>query len=180
MMTLNGMRKAFRHSGKWILGIATLAMLVTAFTGIGANIIGGRSLSGGSAAKDPAVVTVNGTAITRSQFDQALTKLRQQNAMMQQPESVMNAAGEHAQVLTELINNQLFQEIAQKNGITASSDDIEGARQQQFAGLRKELGLPTSASEDQINAALQQRSLPSVDQLIPDDQIRPQVVLQKY
>src|SRR5579883_1077559 len=179
-MTLNSMRKSFNKSGKWILGIVTVAMLVLSFSGLGANYLANRGATAAGNVKDPTVATVNGANITRSQFEDALSKQRQQEAMMQQPQSVMNAPAEHAQVLNSLINDQLFLQIAQQHGITVSSSEIDAARKQQLAGLTKTLGLPASASEDQINAALQQRGQPPIDQLLPDDQIRPQLILQKY
>ena len=43
-MSLNTMRVKFGHSAKWILGAVTVAMVVTAFAGLGNNIPwGGRA-----------------------------------------------------------------------------------------------------------------------------------------
>lgn len=173
------MRKSFNRSAKWILGVVTVAMLVTAFTGIGANIMGMRGV-GGKGPVDPVVATVNGTAITRSEFDQQLNQVHQMASMEGQRESVLDSGNDDAQALNQLITRDLFLGIAAKQGITASSSEVQAARTQLLPNLRQHLGLPANASQQDVDNALQKYNNQTTEQLYPDSILRPQVILQKY
>lgn len=178
-MSLLGLRKLFHRSGKWILGIVTVAMLVTAFTGIGANMINMRNAAG-KAGSDPTIASVNGMPIKESEYQRALNQIRQMAQLYGQPQSVLTSGQDHAEALNELIQQDLIVQNAQQQGITATSADLDAARQQQLPGLRQNLGLPANASEQQVDTALQKYNGETVEQAIPDDILRPQVIRQKY
>jgi parvulin-like peptidyl-prolyl isomerase len=188
-MSLNSLRKLFhsRGLGLVILSIVTIAMLVTAYTGIGAilNRTGKTAMKQGSQT-NPAVqtvATVDGIGITAQEFEQAYEQTKQRFEMYSQgqPSSVFQAGQVRGQALQELISQTEEVHIAEQAGVTVDSSDLDKARQQQVAPLIKELNLSATASIDDINQALQANgSSQTVDQMFPDSLLRKQVILQKY
>ncbi len=181
-MSLNSMRESFHASGKWLLGLVTIAMLFLSYSGIG-SIFGQRKAAQSSqapAASDT-VATVNGEPITRRVYDKDYSDAKQMQQMYQQGASgVLSDGQSKSQALQTAIHDQELVIAAQNAGVTATSADLDKARNGQLVDMRTELGLPASASVDDINTALSKYSSQTVNELIPDSGLRNDVLKQKY
>lgn len=179
-MSLNTMRENFKHSAKWIMGFVTVAMIVTAFAGLGSNL---RSVGPGPAANSPApddrIATVNGDPITRAEYEQAENDIRQ--SLGGRPVGAAQSAALHNFALDQLVAAKLQLRQAQKQGLTASDDEIRRARETNVAQgrLRETLGLPATASLSEVDAALSKAGSRSLEDLMPNDNLRQAVLLQK-
>jgi parvulin-like peptidyl-prolyl isomerase len=184
-MSLNAMRALFhsRGLGLVILIIVTGAMLVTAYTGIGAILTHNSSVPAAAQANTPAsvVATVDGIPISRQQYDQAYENTKQRDQMMGQPsQGIWSASQDRMTALQGIISQAEQVKVAENAGITASDADVDKARDQQLAPLITQLGLSPNASIDQINDALQANNSPTVGQLFPDSILREQAIVDNY
>ena len=186
-MSLNAMRALFhsRGLGLVILCIVTAAMLVTAYTGIGAILTHNNAMPG--AAKDDSnspsavIATVDGVPITRQAFQLQFGQAQREDQMNgQSNQGIWSAGQDRNSALQRVIQTAEMYKVAQNAGVAASDDDISKLRDQQLAPLAQQLGLSPTASLDQINQALQTNGSPAVDQLFPDSQLREQAVIQNY
>ena len=182
-MSLNSMRESFQASGKWLLGFVTIAMLVLSYSGIG-SIFGQRKAAQPTQAATPSdvIATVNGLPVTRAMYDQEYGQAKQMQQMYQQGASGVLSDGQtKSQALQSAIRDQEQVIAAQNAGVTVSQADLDKARDTQLVGLRTQLGLPSSASVDDINTALSKYpGAHTVDELIPNSGLRADVLKQKY
>ncbi len=189
-MSLTSMRNMFHNAGlgKWILGIVTAAMLVTAFTGIGATLgknngganSGARGGAAGQQGPSSTIATVNGLPVSKLDFNMAYDQARQQSAMMgQQYPSPAEAVVIRQQALARAIEQAEEVLVAQQAGVTATSAEIDRQRNTELASVRQKLSLPPTASLDQINESLAPYNQ-TVNDLLPDSSISKEVVLSKY
>ena len=181
-MSLNTMRNSFHHSAKWIMGVVTVAMLVTAWAGLGSNFGPNRHAPQAVAQTgDSVIATVNGEPITRQEYLNTYGQEKQQQQMFQQTQfSVLNDGAVHNQALQQVIREQEAIIVAQNSGIAVSDADIAKVRAPLLTSLRTQLGLPANASTDDINTALSKVSTQTVDDLFPDSAMRDEALLQKY
>ncbi len=151
------------------------------YSGLGSNL-NNRAPAAPEAATDQ-VATVNGTPITRAEFDQAYEKETQGMQAMGQPASGPLASfQDRSAALDQLVLQDLQLAAAEKMGITASASEIAAARQQvadqdQYA---VKLGLPAGATVAQIDDALGKNGDQSLEDILPDDALRQQIILQKF
>ena len=182
-MSLNSMRESFHSSGKWLLGVVTIAMLFLSYSGIG-SIFGQRKEAQTTRAATPSdvIATVNGQPVTRAMYDQEYNQAKQEQQMFQQGASGVLSDGQtRSQALQSAIRDQEQVIAAQNAGLTATQADLNKARDAQLVGLRTQLGLPASASVDDINTALSKYpGAQTVDELIPASGLRDNVLKQKY
>ncbi len=186
-MSLNDFRTGLERitsstAGKWtIFVIGALLVFSLVFSGLGNNLGNKRGAAGPSTASGEAVATVNGEAITRDDYDQSVSSLRNQAEQFGQHISVLRSALLHDTALEQLITAKLQLQQAKKLGLTASDADIAKARQQVVtqSGIAQKLGLKPSASLSDIDAALAKNGQPSIEDRLPDDTLRQNVLMDK-
>jgi parvulin-like peptidyl-prolyl isomerase len=185
-MSLNDFRIGFQKLLGTKLGYAIVAvfaiLLVFSFVYSGFGNNGPLSGSGaGAAAQGETVATVNGDAITRGDFEQTADGLRQQAQMFGNQIGPLQSGQLNAAAMDKLITAKLQLQVANKIGLKASDDEIAKSRQQivNENGVAKELGLPPNASVADIDKVLAQNNQPSIEDKLPDDAVRQQLLLQK-
>lgn len=187
-MSLNSFRTGLERitsstAGKWtIFVIGALLVFSLVFSGLGNNLGNKRGQSGPTTgASGETVATVNGDPITREDYDQSVGSLRSQAEQFGQHISVLRSALLHDTALEQLITAKLQLQQAQKLGLTASDADIAKARQQVVtqSGIAEKLGLKPNASISDIDAALAKNGQPSIEDRLPDDTLRQNVLLDK-
>ena len=182
-MSLNSFRNGLGQVTSTPAGKATVftvgALLVFSlvYSGLGNNLNSG----GGATAETgtDTVATVNGEAITRTEYDQALQNILQRMGG-QGPGLAQNALF-HSYVLDQLTSAKLQLSQAQKMGITISDKDIAQARllAAQQEGLPQKLSLKATASLSDMDDALSKQGGQSVEQIYPDDSLRQALLLNK-
>ncbi len=186
-MSLNGFRTGLERLtsssvGKWtIFVIGALLVFSLVFSGLGNNLGSKRGAAGPSGGSGAVVATVNGEAITQDDYDQSVGSLRSQAAQFGQHISVLRSALLHDTALEQLITAKLQLQQAKKMGLTASDADIAKARQQVVtqSGIAEKLGLKPNASLGDIDAALAKNGQPSIEDRLPDETLRQNVLLDK-
>lgn len=174
------MREKFHHSAKWILGFVTVAMVVTAFAGLGTNLIGGR---GGNQAQaqsgDDVIATVNGEPISRQEMDDRLNGFRSQLSAMGRSLPPSQMAMIDSLALDQLIQAKEQLAEAKRRNLNVSQDEIQKQRLALVdqSGVRKTLGLPDKASITDIDAAFAKAGSSSLEDRLPDDTMRQMVLL---
>lgn len=171
--------------GKWLLIIiGALLAFSLAFSNLGSSLFGaGRGVAGAgtAAGANDTIATVNGDPITRADFQQAAAGIRQQAQQFGQPVGPAQASQLNALVLNQLVTQKLQLQQAQKLSLTVSADDIAKARQQAVdrAGVAQHLGLKPGASVADIDAAFAKDGQQSIENRLPDDAVRQNVLLDK-
>ncbi len=179
-MSLNSMREKFHHSAKWILGFVTVAMVVTAFAGLGTNLIGGR---GGSQAQaqsgDDIIATVNGEPISRQEFDDTMNGFRSRLEAMGRSLPPSQTPMIDSLALDQLIQAKEQLAEAKRRNLNVSQDEIQKQRLALVdqSGIRKTLGLSDKASPTEIDAAFAKAGSSSLEDRLPDDTMRQMVLL---
>ncbi len=186
-MSLNSFRTGLERitgstAGKWtVFVIGALLVFSLVFSGLGNNLGNKRGQAGPSGASGETVATVNGDAITRDDYDQSVGSLRNQAEQFGQHISVLRSALLHDTALEQLITAKLQLQQAKKLGLTASDADIAKARQQVVtqSGIAEKLGLKPNASLSDVDAALAKNGQPSIEDRLPDETLRQNVLLDK-
>jgi parvulin-like peptidyl-prolyl isomerase len=182
-MSLNNMRKDFAHSAKWILGFMTVAMMVTAFAGLGTNL---RSLPGlpssGSNASSPddVIARINGQKVVRQQYDSVLQQNKQMAQMYGEPSSLLQSAQQHTSAMEMIERNVLEQQLAKRDGLQATGSDIDKERNKDLAQWKKNLNLKDDASVDDVKDKLAALGYDPDKELPSDDDITSQVLVDNY
>ena len=175
-MSLNTMRETMRHSAKWILGAVTVAMVVTTFSWNASSFFGGHSSAAAAPESgDDTIATVNGDAITRRDYDDARAGFVGQIQQMGRPIAISEMPLLNNTVLDQLVNTKLQVQQAKKMNITVSDADIQKEREMLIdkLGYRQKLGLPATASADDVDAALTQNG----GQPLSDDSLRQLILI---
>lgn len=188
-MSLNSFRTGLERitsssAGKWtVFVIGALLVFSLVFSGLGNNLGSRRGAAGpnGAGGSGGTLATVNGDAITQGDYDQSVSSLRGQAEQFGQHISVMQSAALHNAALEQLITAKLELQQAQKLGLTASDADIARARQQVVtqSGVAEKLGLKPAASLSDIDAALAKNGQPTIEDRLPDEALRQNVLLDK-
>ncbi len=180
-MSLNSFRTGLGNItsnpiGKWILFlVAALLVSSLVFSGLGTNL---GNLNGTQAAAaqtgDDVVATVNGDAVTREDLANSQRDLQ---SRIDQQGRTLTAAEQprfNSAALDLLVNAKLELEQAKKSGITVSDAEIAQKRAQivDQSGFRQSLGLPTTASLADVDAALTKAQSQTIEQRYPDDTLR--------
>jgi parvulin-like peptidyl-prolyl isomerase len=166
-------------TGLFAVGAVLVFSLV--YSGLGSNL-NNRTPATASDAGTDQVATVNGTPITRAEFDQAYgNETQQMQAMGQPPPGVMAAYQDKSATLDQLVSQKLQLAAAEKMGLTASASEITAARQQaaEQSQIAAKLGLPANATVAQIDDALNKNGSQSLEEMLPDDALSQQIILQK-
>ena len=184
-MSLNSFRVGLGHvMNNWVgkaLVVIIGALLVFSF--VYSGMPGGRGSGGAAGAangRDETIGTVNGAAITRTDFEQALSSVRNQAQMQAQmfgqPVTFgpLQSGALHQEALDQLTVAKLRLAYAQKMGLKVTDDDIAKQRQQIVtqAGLAERLGLKPGASLADIDTAFAKLGESSVEDKLPDDVVR--------
>ncbi len=186
-MSLNSFRTGMERitgstAGKWtVFVIGALLVFSLVFSGLGNNLGNKRGAASPTGASGEAVATVNGEAITRDDYDQSVGSLRRQAEQFGQHISVLRSALLHDTALEQLVTAKLQLQQAKKLGLTASDADIARARQQVVtqSGIAEKLGLKPNASISDIDAALAKNGQTTIEDRLPDDVLRQNVLLDK-
>ncbi|MGI4787398.1 MAG: peptidylprolyl isomerase [Janthinobacterium lividum] len=184
-MSLNSFRNGLGNItsspiGKWVL-FAVGAILVSSLvmSGLGNNL---GNLNGNQPAAqsgETTIATVNGDAITRTDFDTDESALQSQ---LEQSGRTIGASEQpllNSAVLDQLIGAKLQLEQAKKMGVTVSGDEItkERMRLVDQANYRQSLSLPATASLSDIDAALTKAQSPTVEDRLPDEVLRERILI---
>ncbi|MES2463164.1 MAG: peptidylprolyl isomerase [Armatimonadota bacterium] len=184
-MSLMDMNRSFKKYGTAFgIGLAGI-MLVGTFAGFGANLFGGGK--GGAVSSpmtgDDTVATVGDVKVSRALLESNLDRALQQQAMMggapiqPKPEE---KNGYLIRVLDQVKQEQALVAAAKAAGVTVSDAEIESEReniwQQQRAGFAQTLGLPATATDQQIDRAISTqdpgRNLAAIKAQIPAEALR--------
>lgn len=185
-MSLNSFRNGFQKVLGTKIGYAIVAVIAIllvfsfVYSGLGNNVGAGRGGAAGGG-QGGTVATVNGSAITRGDFDQETNTLQQQAQQFGQTISPLRSALLHATALDELITAKLELQAADRMGLKVSDSELNKARLAVVAqaGLAQKLNLKPNASLTQIDAALTQNGQPTVEDNLPDAAIRENVLQDK-
>ena len=181
-MSLNSFRTGLGNISsnpiaKWVLfGVGALLAFSLAFSGLGNNL--GRGAAAGPVGTD-VVATVNGDPITRDDFSKVLGNLRQS---VQDQGRTVGFAEEPLfsyQALSNLVSASLAMQEAKRRGITVSDAEIKALRNDMIekSGLRQTLGLSSTASVAEIDAALAKTGGATIEDRLPDDTLRQVAIL---
>jgi parvulin-like peptidyl-prolyl isomerase len=165
-------------AGLFTVGAVLIFSLV--YSGLGSNLNSRAPVVTNSGTDQ--IATVNGTPITRADFEQAYSNQSQRMQEMGQPApGPMDTYQAEAATLDQLISQQLQLAAAQKMGITASASEITAARQQQVtqSQIAVKLSLPPTATVSQIDDALAKNNSQSLEEMLPDDALSQQIILTK-
>ena len=186
LMSLNSFRTGLGNVtsspvGKWILfavGALLVSSLVLSGLGTGTNL---SSLVGQTAGRTgtDVIATVNGDAITREDYDTTRAALQGQ---LEQAGRTVGSAEQPLlsnAVLDQLIGAKLQLQQAKKSNINVTDAEIAQKRSQIIdqSGLRQSLGLPTTASLADIDAALTKSQNKTVEERLPDDTLRQLILI---
>ena len=166
--------------GKWIL-FAVGALLVSSLvmSGLGTNLgnLGGNQAVAQSG--DDTIATVNGDAITRTDFDTAQSAFQSQ---MDQSGRTVSPAEQpllNNAVLDQLIGAKLQLQEAKTLKIPVTDSEIaaERAKIVDQLGYRQQLSLPPTASMADVDAALAKNQSQSLEERLPDDNLRQLILI---
>lgn len=177
-MSLNTMRQKFGHNAKWLLGVVTVAMLVTTFAWNWTGRGGAGAAAGSGKSGDDVVATADGVNITRSQYQQAIKSMNDRMG----GGSTMMAGFVRSQALDTVLEGAELMAAAKKMGIKATDADKDAMREQMLKtnNVRKELGLPDNASISDIDAKIQANNPNmSVATLFPDAEVERAAIMDK-
>lgn len=181
-MSLNSFRVGLDQVMKnWVgktLLVIIAALLVFSF--VYSGMPGGRGGAAAANGADETIGTVNGVPITRADFDQALSSVRQQAQMQAQmfgqPATFgpLQSGALHQEALDQLTEAKLRLAYAKKIGLKVTDDDIAKQRMQiaTQANLPEKLGLKPGASLTDIDAAFAKLGQPRLEDRLPDDVVR--------
>lgn len=158
------MNRSFKKYGP-LFGIGLVGvMLITSFSGLGANLFdgdkGGAMTS--SAAANDSVATVGDVKVTRAVLESNLQRALQQQAMMsggQAPQPKPEEMNSYlVRVLDQVKQEQALVAAAKAAGVTVSDSEIAAERekvwQQERGGYAKSLGLAETATDAEIDRSL--------------------------
>jgi len=181
-MSLISIRKRTNNMSKVVIWFATIALIIGGgFMGLGSyfqshNMPGMQQDNG-----DQAVAKVNGTPITRRNYDEALNRFQQQ--MSEYGQSGMSgplSSGElHATALNQAVNAVLVLQLAKKRGLTVTDADTQAEKAKWMDKIKEELGLSPNATDAQVESNLQKVGQ-SVDRLVPQDRLANAALSDKY
>jgi parvulin-like peptidyl-prolyl isomerase len=177
-MSLNTMRQKFGHNAKWLLGVVTVAMLVTTFAWNWTGRAGAGASSGGGKSGDDVVATADGVDITRQQYEQAIKNMNDRMG----GGSTMMTGFIRSQALQTVLEGAELLAAAKKMGIKATDDDIAAMRERMLKAnnVRKALGLPDNATVSEIDSKLQTTNPnASVERLFPDAEVERAAIMDK-
>ena len=164
-MSLMDMNRAFKkYSMVFGIGFAGI-IAVGAFAGLGANLIsGGKNGSAATApgATDDTVATVGDVKVSRAALQSNLQRALEQQSMMSGGAAPQPKPEEMDRYLVGMLDQvkqeQALVAAAKTAGVSVSDADVDAERekiwQQQKGGYAQSLGLPTTATDAQINSAL--------------------------
>jgi parvulin-like peptidyl-prolyl isomerase len=184
-MSLMDMNRSFKKYGPAFgIGLAGI-MLVGTFAGFGSNLFGGDSGSAVTSqmAADDSVATVGDVKVSRALLESNLERALQQQAMMggppmrPKPEEMNSYL---VRVLDQVKQEQALVSAAKAAGVTVSDADVSAERervwQQERGGFAQSLGLPATATDQQIDRAIATqdpgRSLAAIKASIPAEALR--------
>ena len=101
------------------------------------------STAAGKDTKKDKVAVVNGTAITRSAYDEELKRYEKQLAMSGKPADPAQLTSMKERVLEGLVDRELLKQEAQKQGIKADDRELE----EQLAMLKKRFPVRRSSAK---------------------------------
>jgi parvulin-like peptidyl-prolyl isomerase len=179
-MSLNSFGNKLRTGplGYIFFGIVLLCFGVLAFTGLGTNLANKPAPTGQQAQSD-VLAKVDGSPITVAAFQGALEQSKEEASAYGPPPSVIQSSELRAQAFNTIIEPILAAKIAKERGLTVSDVDFQAARNKQLAQIRTELGLPSTASEDDISSALAANGVQLSD-ILNDEEIRNQLMAEAY
>jgi parvulin-like peptidyl-prolyl isomerase len=180
-MSLNSFGNKLRTGplGAILFVIVVLCVGVLAFTGLGAYVNNrNKDVAPPKVASD-ILATVDKTPISVAQFQNALDRVKQQYAAYGQPPSVLSSAQVRYGAFSQLESPIFMAALAKQHKLTVTSADIDKEHNKQLDGLKKELGLPTSSSESDVESALAANQHTVAD-FINDDDINTELLAKKY
>jgi peptidyl-prolyl cis-trans isomerase C len=119
------------HRGKWFYLIITISFL--AVVSVSLAIAAEKASNEGKAKGNEKVAVVNGTLITRADFDREMETIQKQFVAMGQPVSPERMSQIRNNVLDNLISSELLYQQAEKDGIQVEPAEID----KKFATLKQ-------------------------------------------
>ncbi|MDR3706882.1 MAG: peptidylprolyl isomerase [Capsulimonadaceae bacterium] len=180
-MSLISIRKRSNNMSRVWVWIATGAMIIGGgFMGLG-SYFNKSAEAPPAASADDVIAKVNGEAITRAAYVDALERYQQQMSMygggnMSGP----MASGElHSSALTQAINQVLLLQIAKSRGLQASSADIDAQRKKALDSIGSQLGLKPGASQSEVDNELAKTGQ-TFDHIVPASRLESAALMTKY
>ena len=145
-----------------VFGLVVLLVLTLALFGSSVSFGAGKkdatkekpAVAGSSASKDK-VAMVNGTVITRSEYDTELGRFERQMAMSGQAPNPADKTEMKGRVLDGLIDRELLKQDSKKQGITVDDNDVN----QQVAVLKQKFGSEKEFTETLVKMNLTEDGL---------------------
>ena len=180
-MSLNSFGNKLRSGplGAVFFVVVVLCVGVLAFTGIGSSLNSRQAPAVHTQQPSDDVATINGIPISVAKFQNALENYKQEYEAYGPVPSIANAGQLRVQAFKMLEVPLLEAQIAQQHGITVTSDELATERAKELDPYKTQLGLPASASESDINTALQQYGK-TVDDLVDVNDVRTDLLAKKY
>ena len=176
-MTLNSMRVWFGHYAKYVMGFMFIAMVVTTFSWNGLGR-GNNAQATNQQNPDEVVATVDGQQVTRQEFNDDMDRIQRQ--MGAGGVSLTMRPFMESYAMQQLLQTYEMMAKAQAMGIKVTDDDIKKERETLLTEQngRKQLGLPSTASLADVDAALQAQGR-SIDSVFPEGLVKQAIVMQK-
>jgi parvulin-like peptidyl-prolyl isomerase len=179
-MSLNSFGNKLRTGpvGAIFFGIVVLCVGVLAFTGLGQYNSNRHSDDNSQKTPSDILAYVDKTPVTISQFQGALTAVKNQYAAYAPP-SILSAAQMRSAAFNQVENPILMAALAKEHNLTLSADDISAERNKELKHIKSELGLSDSASESDVESALATQRH-SLSEFINEDVIKTDLSADKY
>jgi parvulin-like peptidyl-prolyl isomerase len=180
-MSLNSFGRKIKSGplGVLFFGLIVVCVGVLAFTGIGSYISGNKQDASAPASSTDVVATIDGTPISEDQFNNVLTQEKERYAQGGAPLSIAQTPELRAAAFAQAISPILLAQLAKENGLAVSDDEVAAERTKQLIPVKRELGLPSSATESDISSALENYGH-TIDQIVNNDDIKTSLLAQKY
>ena len=179
-MSLNSFGNQLRSGPLGIIffGIVILCVGVLAFTGLGGNLKPQTDTTPVATPSD-VIAKVNGTSISVGEFENALDNVKEQASAYGPPPSILESSSIRTEALNQLETRLFAAQVARDRGLTVSDSQLQAERQKALSKIKTELGLPASASEDDVSSSLAANNV-SLDDYINNNQIKTDLLLQAY